>query len=87
MTTRSTQCLANRGADDPPMLTAWSAESFAAECKKLTVELTGDALHKAMDQLCCDVLASLGFGEGVTLFLAAVNGQHEPRPTGRSEEE
>jgi len=76
MTTPSTQHLVTGGADGEPMPTVLNAAEFADECRRLTETLTGDPLHKAMDRLSNELLCNLGFGEGVAVFIKAVQGYH-----------
>jgi hypothetical protein len=36
----------------------------------------GEALHRAFDKACCDLLNSLGFGDFVQEFMKATKGYH-----------
>jgi nucleoside 2-deoxyribosyltransferase len=76
MTARSTNLLAISGAGVEPMPTAWSAESFAARCAEIVTTMRGHSAHRELDLLTNEVLASLGFGEGIRIFEAAVTHWH-----------
>lgn len=51
------------------MLTNLSADEFVAACQTLTEQFSGHELHLRMDWLVSDLLSSLGFGEGIAVFL------------------
>lgn len=83
MTARLTNSLAIRGAAGEPTPIVWSAESFAVRCAEIVETQRGHEAHRSLDILTNEVLASLGFGEGVRIFEAAVRNWHggvEPYP-------
>ena len=76
MTANSTNLPATNGADAGPMPTAWSAESFAAVCRRIVSEMRGHAAHRELDLLTNQVLSRLGYSEGIAIFEAAVARWH-----------
>lgn len=78
MTTASTLEIA--GGAVPPILTALSGaispEQFARDCNEIVQKLSGDAAHRALDRLVTELLTSLGYGEGMAVFIAAVAPYH-----------
>lgn len=81
MTQHST--LAIDGAGEPTISTGSSAvispEQFATACAQIVQQQSGHEAHKALDQLVTGLLSSLGYSEGMAVFLAAVGPCHEPR--------
>lgn len=53
-------------------------DQFASACKEIVARLSGDAAHRALDSLVTHLLSSLGYGEGMAIFLAAVAAYHQP---------
>ncbi len=76
MTARSTAMLATVGEDGATTPIAWNAETFAAKCREIVASQCGHRAHRALDLLTNDVLRSLGFGEGIAVFEAAVARWH-----------
>ena len=56
---------------------AISPAEFAIGCRDIVMRLEGHAAHKAIDALVTELLSSLGYGEGMDIFLAAVAPYHE----------
>lgn len=82
MTTHSTLEIA--GADAEPILTglsrAISPDQFALACNEIVQRQSGDAAHRALDRLVTELLTSLGYGEGMAVFMAAVGPYHRKVP-------
>lgn len=78
MTTASTSAIA--GGAEPHTSTGLSAaispEQFAHACNEIVQRQSGDAAHRALDLLVTELLSSLGYGEGMAVFLAAVTPYH-----------
>jgi len=55
---------------------ALSPSEFAADCRALVTQHEGDAAHRMLDRLVTDLLSSLGYGEGMAIFIAAVAPYH-----------
>lgn len=53
-----------------------NARDFADRAAHIVQSLTGNPAHRAMDALVMNQLRSLGYGEGVDLFEAAVSDKH-----------
>lgn len=51
-------------------------DEAAHMARELTATLTGDALHRAFDKACCELLCNLGFGDFVEEFMKATKGYH-----------
>lgn len=83
MTAPLTPPVVTRGEADAPMPTAWSEAispaQFAAGCSWIMANKTGEAAHMAFDLLSNLALSSLGYSEGVALFLDGVKDWHEQR--------
>lgn len=81
MTRHSTSAI--DGAGEPIISTGSSEvispEQFATACAQIVQQQSGHEAHKALDQLVTGLLSSLGYGEGMAVFLAAVGPCHEPR--------
>lgn len=71
------------GAGEPTISTGSSEvispEQFATACAQIVQQQSGHEAHKALDQLVTGLLSSLGYGEGMAVFLAEVGPCHEPR--------
>ena len=80
MTQHST--LATDGQDGGPTPTAWkpvmNPEAFALACGFIVATESGHEAHRQLDQLVTSLLSSLGYGEGMRIFLAAVGPYHIP---------
>ena len=50
---------------------------FTEGMKELVETLKGPELHRAVDALMCKAMRAEGYGEGVDLFLQAVEGYHQ----------
>ena len=65
------------------MPTAWSVAispaQFASGCAWIMTNKHGEAAHMAFDLWSNLALSSLGYSEGVAMFLDGVNGWHEQR--------
>lgn len=79
MTQHSTSEIA--GQDGGPISTglskALSPEQFATACQQIVQTQSGDAAHRALDQLVTNLLSSLGYGEGMAVFINAVKPCHD----------
>ena len=64
-----------------PTLTPLSAtltpSQFTAECRRIVAEAAGDDAHRQLDRLVTRLLSSLGFGEGMAVFIATVRRAHD----------
>lgn len=58
------------------MPTVWSPAAFHDACLQIVETKQGHAAHRALDLLTNEVLASLGYGDGITTFEAAVAHWH-----------
>lgn len=54
-----------------------SPEQFAIACRQIVQRFEGDAAHRALDLLVTDLLNSLGYSEGMTIFLTHVAPYHD----------
>lgn len=83
MTTASTSAIA--GAAGPHISTGSSGvispEQFKHACNEIVQRQSGDAAHRALDLLVTELLSSLGYGEGMAVFLAAVTHYHTKEAT------
>ncbi len=50
---------------------------FAERMRVLIKTLAGPELHRAVDALMCEAMRAEGYGEGVDLFMHAVEGYHQ----------
>ena len=68
------------------MPTAWNAvmtpEAFAAACNYIVKTEEGHEAHRQLDQIVTSLLSSLGYSDGMRVFLDAVQPYHvkEPHP-------
>lgn len=78
MTTHSTLEIA--GVVAPLTSTGLSAaispDQFALACKEIVQRQSGDAAHRELDQFVTELLTSLGYGEGMAVFIAGVAPYH-----------
>ena len=58
------------------MLTDLKPGLFAVACRAIIDNLEGHEAHVVLDWLVTGVLSSLGYGEGMEIFIQAVNGVH-----------
>jgi len=69
------------GQEGEPILTGSSAalspEQFAAACREIVTRHEGHEAHRMLDRLVTNLLSSLGYSEGMAIFLAAVSPYHE----------
>lgn len=77
MIANSMKLPATNGAGVEPMPTAWNAESFVTECRRIVTEMQGHEAHRALDLLTNEVLCSLGFSDGIAIFEATVASWHK----------
>ena len=56
---------------------AISPDRFAAACREIVQTQSGDAAHRALDKLVTELLCSLGYSEGMAIFMAAAMPAHE----------
>lgn len=52
-------------------------EQFSAACREIVRGHSGDAAHRQLDALVTELLSSLGYAEGMQIFLAAAAPYHE----------
>ena len=76
MTTTSTQPLVTGGEAAEPTQTVLKPEEAARWARALVALHKGEALHRAFDKACCELLSNLGFGEFVDEFRKATKGYH-----------
>lgn len=78
MTAQST--LVTSGQDAALISTTLSAvlspKQFERACQMLVAQHSGHAAHRALDRLVTDLLSSLGYGDGMAVFLAHVSPYH-----------
>ncbi len=77
MTQHSTSEIA--GQDGAPTLTPLSAGEFAAVCREIVATSSGHDAHRRLDRVTTELLVSLGYGEGVSIFSEAVHQWHHPQ--------
>jgi hypothetical protein len=53
-----------------------SPEQFAAACKQIVLQHDGHTAHHMLDRLVTDLLSSLGYSEGMAVFLGHVSPFH-----------
>lgn len=74
--------LETNGPGGEPTPTALSAvispAEFAAACHEIVKQHDGHAAHRELDRLVTGLLSSLGYGEGMAIFLAATSLFHPP---------
>lgn len=62
------------------MLIAWSGapcpKRFADDCRQIVQQHSGHKAHRQLDLLTNEILTSLGYGEGIAIFEAAVCDWH-----------
>ena len=76
MTAHSTTPAEIPGAAGAPTPTPLSPDAFAAECRHIVDTLEGDAAHRALDSLVTRLLSSLGYSEGLAVFIGGVRRAH-----------
>ena len=81
MTVHSTSGIVGR--DVEPTLTPLSAEEFAQRCQELCAHHSGHQLHLELDRLTTELLCSLGYGDGMRIFLTHAMPYHEEPMTTR----
>lgn len=54
-----------------------SPDDFAAACRRIVQHQSGDQAHRSLDELVTMQLGSLGFGEGMKIFLDHVRPYHQ----------
>jgi len=62
---------------DPSLRPLTAAQRAADAMREIVATKTGDARHKAADELMCDLLRVAGFNEAVEIFEEAVKGYHD----------
>ena len=50
---------------------------FGEKMQELLATKSGQELHRSVDALMCEALRAEGYGDGVDLFVKAVEGYHE----------
>jgi hypothetical protein len=50
---------------------------FTTRMRDLIATLVGAELHRAVDALMCEAMRAEGYGDGVDLFVRAVEGYHQ----------
>jgi len=51
-------------------------DEFSSECRRLVTTKSGHAAHRELDALVTGLLGSLGYSEGMAIFLAHVGNYH-----------
>lgn len=64
--------------DSKPVI---SPTAFAERCSEIVGQHSGHQAHRLLDQLVTETLSSLGYYEGMTIFLAHVREHHPEPPT------
>jgi len=67
MTARSTSATDGRGVEHTP--TPLSADGFAEACREIVASSRGHEMHLRLDRLVTDLLSSLGYSEGMAIFM------------------
>lgn len=79
MITPSISAIAGQVAE--PTLTGSNAimtpKAFAEDCAYIVRTETGDQAHRQLDQLVTLLLCSLGYGDGMAVFVAHVGPYHD----------
>lgn len=60
---------------------AISPGEFASECASIVSRHRGHRAHRLLDRLVTETLSSLGYSEGMAIFLSHVSPFHDERPT------
>ncbi len=58
-----------------------SPTDFAERCSAIVGQHSGHRAHQLLDQLVTETLSSLGYSEGMAIFLAHVGDYHTQEPT------
>lgn len=78
------------GAGGEPISTGSSAalspSEFATACSEIVRQHDGHAAHKALDELVTKLLSSLGYGDGMVIFIASVAPFHDQPGTPNAKE-
>lgn len=69
--------LGTNGEGAEPTPTILSAKEFAEQCSAIVAAHTGHRAHQLLDQLVTQHLSSLGFGEGMEIFMQNVKDHHD----------
>lgn len=89
MTARSTRSAVSPGVAATPTPTPSNVvptpEAFAAGVRAILAQHKGDMAHRVLDAVVTTLLTSLGYGEGMAIFLEAVAGRHSMGPGGSAE--
>lgn len=72
--------LATDGRGVVPMPIALKPEAFADVCRWIVLTHEGDEAHRMLDRVVTALLTSLGYGDGMDIFLAAVTPCHPKEP-------
>lgn len=64
------------GGADEPMPTCLKPGLFAVACRGIVENFEGHDAHQVLDWLVTGLLCSLGYGEGMEIFIQAVKGVH-----------
>lgn len=75
------KALTGSAANDMPTASKGviSPDAFARECASIVSQHSGHRAHQLLDQLVTETLSSLGYSEGMAIFLAHVAEFH-PTP-------
>lgn len=68
---------ATDGPAGEPMPIALRPDGFADACRWIVENHEGDEAHRMLDRLVTSLLTSMGFGEGMDVFLAHVRQFHK----------
>lgn len=81
MTRQATQHGATAGQDAGTILTgsngALSPAAFAVACQQIVQQHEGHAAHRRLDRLVTELLSSLGYSAGMTIFIDHVRPYHD----------
>jgi nucleoside 2-deoxyribosyltransferase len=75
MTQNLTLAIDGQGEKPTPM--PLNAEQFAAACRQIVGKYTADTAHGHLDQLVTSLLNSLGYSEGMEIFMTNVVSAHK----------
>lgn len=64
-----------------PMPTAWRPDTFTGACRWTVATYDRETAHRMLDQVVTSLLCSLGYGEGMGVFLMAAGEMHTADPS------
>lgn len=69
------------GQDGAPMQMPLSPQAFFLACREIVANHEGHASHRELDRLVTDLLTSLGYGDGMAIFMREVTPHHSELDT------